>query len=200
MRATGSGNDDPMSPTRPRLVAAASEDGSLTVGLGPLADWARTAGGGVLDGPVTRRLVDIVGDRYSVTVSSTQVVSRGLLRRSRVRWADAEAVVVEPLAAVAARRLVGRTSRSIVGRAVPVPGLRWAAQRVVDRVADVGAGLAAGLPLGLPTALVEVRDHRGGGVILEGPMALTAMLCQRLTDMAVAEAHLHDVQVVVAGK
>jgi len=173
-------------------------DGPFVAGLGPLLDGLGRRAGGVLHGPRARRVIGAVGNRYSVRVDPTRVQSRGIIRTHTARWDDTEAVVLEPMAAMAARRLIGRTAGTLVGRWVPIPGLRWLAGKVVDRLAGVVADVSTTVINGSPSVLVGVRTTSGDGVRLEGPLALTSLLSRGLTEAVVGEAVRRGIPVEVA--
>lgn len=174
-------------------------DEPFTAGLQPLLRGLADAVGGPLAGRRATAVIGMVGDRFTVTVDGDGVVSRGLLRHHRASWGDAEAVLVEPMAAMAVRRLLARTASRAVARMVPIPGLHWVAQRVADMVldpiADVAAPAAAKAVDGLPAVLVGVRTSVGESVRLEGPLALTSLLSRGLTEVALDHAARRDVPV-----
>jgi len=166
-------------------------DEPFTAGLGPLLDGFGTALGGRLDGPRSRRVIRIVGDRWSVTVGPDGVTSRGWFRRHHVAWDEATVVRLEPVEAVATQRLVA----TLLLRRVPVPGLHWLAAQVVDRLAEVLVHGAARMVGDTPHVLVGVGSDDGEDVALEGPLALASLLSRGLTVATVAEAERRGVAV-----
>lgn len=156
----------------------------FSAGLGPLLDGLCSAIDGVADGRLARGVIAAVGDRISVTVGPDGVTSRGWLRTHQVAWADAEAVVLEPVQGMATRRVVA----AMLLRRVPVPGLRWLVGRVVDPLAAAAAHRSTDLFEDVPQVLVAVRERDGEGVRLEGELALVSLLSRGLTVAAVEEA------------
>ena len=198
---------DPLTPPDSRLERVRATlhpapelplEGPFVAGLGPLLDDLGRRAGGVLHGPRARRVIAAVGNRYSVRVDPTRVQSRGIIRYHTAWWEEVEAVELEPMAAMAARRLVGRTAGTLVGRWVPIPGLRWLAGRVVDRLAGVVADVSTTVIDDSPSVLVRVRTRSGDGVRLEGPLALTSLLSRGLTEAVVGEAVRRGIPVEVA--
>lgn len=166
-------------------------DERFTAGLGPLLDGLGQAVGGALDGRRARRVIRVVGDRWSVTVGPDEVTSRGWLRRHRVAWEDATAVRLEAVEAVATQRLVA----SLLLRRVPVPGLHWLAAKVVGLLAGAIAGSATRMIGDTPHLLAGVESRSGEGVQLAGPLALASLLSRGLTVVAVDEAERRGIPV-----
>lgn len=137
------------------------------------------------------RLANLVGDRFTVVVDAEGVRTRGWIRRHEVRWEDAREVVLEPMEAMAVRRV----GAALVARRVPVPVISSLAVRVADGLAQPIAEAADRLVTGLPAVLVEIRSTRGEGIALDGPLALVSLLSRGLTEVVMDQAERHDVPI-----
>lgn len=163
-------------------TAVGEEDGNtFEVGLGPLLEDLAARVGGILDGPRARRVRSLIGDRYTIAVTSEEIRTRGIVRTHHARWSQIETILLEPVTAMAARRVVGHAAGRLVRRYVPIPGLRWLAQQVVSVVVDPVADLAGRAGEDLPAVFVAAREHDGDGVELDGMLALTSLLSGDLT-------------------
>jgi hypothetical protein len=164
-------------------------DRPFTAGLGPLLTGMGGVVGGVLRSRRARWVVGLVGDRYTITVAPEGISARGLIRTRQVAWADAEAVELESLTVLLARRVVAGTASTVAGRVVRVPGLRWLLRRAIEALGDVIAGAAGRATADdVPQTLVAVRSRRGRGIELGGPLALTSALSRGLTLAALDRA------------
>lgn len=164
--------------------------GTFSAGLGSALRALDASALGAAAETARQRLLDVVDDRFTVTVTDEAISVRGLLRHHRVRWRDAEEVVVEPVEAMALRRL----GAAVVARRVPVPVLGGLVARLADHlVAPVAAG-ADRLVDGLPAVVVQVRGRRGE-VTLDGPLALVPLLSAGLTEVVLDQAERRGVTI-----
>lgn len=164
-------------------------DDAFEAGLRPLVRRARRLLGA--DPGLPWPLGGLVG-RATVRVSAQEVAATGLLHTRRVRWADATAVEVTPMTALAVQQL----GAALTARLVPLPGVHEAVERVADPVVDRLAAWTTAIAGGAPVVVTAVRSRRRHDIELTGPLALVTLLSRALTDVLVAEAAARDVPVV----
>lgn len=170
----------------------------FSAGLVPLLQaWAELADPeGFLTDSRVQRVLGVLGDRFSITISPDGLTVRGLLRRRHTPWRHVRALeyidrytmlrdhVLERLVADAVRRV-----------GLPIPGLSWLLRRIIGALEHlVPDEEMATLADAGGSALLRV-DRRGFDLELGGALALVAFLSPVLSEVAATEAAARGITV-----
>lgn len=175
-------------------------EGSHTVGLGPLlqrfldvTDWL------ALPERAVRRVLDLVADRYTLTVSHDGLMLRGFHRRRHTEWADVTGITVtnryEALKSGAIVRIIDNSVQ------LPIPGLRWLLRTIFGALTRRLERLLLGedeVRAWRATAGPVVTDivRRGVDFDLNGPLLIVALLAKGTTAAVVAGAEARSIPII----
>ena len=194
-------NPDVVDPARlPALLARLDPPPPLplsapfSAGLGPLLGrWIEIEPEGVLADSRARRVVRLVGSRFTITVSDETITVTGLFRSRSTPWSRVQEATMEDRYDLFTQRVIAGSVAMLLGRGLlPIPGLSWLLRGVI--------GLMEGL---VPDAWRDSMRHESGRALasirrsaaldieLAGPLALVAFLSEGLSAAVadVAERH-----------
>ena len=155
-----------------------------------------------------RKVLDLIGDRISISVGPKGITVRSLIRRKHTPWKRVQSVTVESRYEMLRGDGVAKLMDSVRSAIVPfpVPGLSWLLRRVCNSI-------AAFLEHRMATEeqVAALRESGGGRVMLgikrwgrdielDGPLLLVAMLSPGLADAIELEARARAINVEVAGQ
>jgi len=187
-------------PTPPVPLTDVHEAGlvALLRRLGELADTS------LLEDKRARRVLDLVGDRLSISVGPDGITVRSLLRRRHTPWKRVQAITVESRYDLVRGDGLAKMTESIKSAVVPfpIPGLSWLLRRVTN-------GIGNWLEQRMMTD-EKIENMRGGGgnvllgikrrgrdIELDGPLFVLAMLAPGVSDAIEQEARARGIQVDV---
>ncbi|WP_040495048.1 hypothetical protein [Ilumatobacter nonamiensis] len=156
----------------------------FTAGLGPLLGrWIDAEPDGVLADGRTRRVLDLIGSRFTVTVSDEAISITGLVRSRNTKWDRVQEVVLEDRYTVFTDRVVAGSVSLLLGRRLlPIPGLGWLLRGVIGLVESmIPDGWRASMQHESGRAFASIRRSMARDVELAGPLALVAFLSEGLT-------------------
>jgi hypothetical protein len=172
------------------------------VGLVSLMDrFAEMGDTGVLDDKRTRKVLDLVGDRLSISVSPDGITVRSLLRRKHTPWKRVQGVTVEGRYDLVRSDGIAKLLEGVQSP-FPVPGLGWLLRRVTK-------GIAVWLERRLMTEEGIAAAHDSGGIVLlgiqrwgrdiefDGPLLLVAFMAPGLAEAVEQEATRRGIPVEV---
>jgi hypothetical protein len=185
-------------PTPPVPLTAAHEVGfaSLLRRLGEIADT------GLLEDRRARRVLDLVGDRLSISVGPDGITVRSLVRRRHTPWRRVQRLTFEGrydlLRGDGLAKLVEDVRTSLLP--LPIPGLSWLLRRVLGGIANwlehrfFTPEQVDALRQGAGNALLRVQ-RRGRDIELSGALLLVSLLAPGLSEAAEQEARRRGVEV-----
>ena len=158
---------------------------------------------GLLRDRRVRRVLDLVGDRLSVTVGPDGITVRGLLRSRHTPWKRIQQLTFTSRYDQWRGKLVTDLADDVSGRMIPfpVPGLKWLLGRIVDGIASVvedrvfTAEELEKLRVRLGHSLTDI-ERRGLDIELAGPLRVLMFLSFGLSEAVKAEAANRGVKVV----
>lgn len=149
-----------------------------------------------------RRVLELLGDRGSVTVGPEGITVYGLLRRRHTPWHKVKSLTFGNRYELLKAGALERWADDVTGTAgLPIPGLRWLVARLIGGISgwleqrlfeDDAVGRLreqSGL------ALTDI-DRRGFDIELSGLPLVVSLLGIGLNDAILAEARLRGVAVV----
>ena len=187
-------------PTPPVPLTGVHEAGlvALLHRLGELADTS------LLEDKRARRVLDLIGDRLSISVGPDGITVRSLLRRRHTPWKRVQAITVESRYDLVRGDGLAKMTDSLKSAVMPfpIPGLSWLIRRVTN-------GIANWLEQRMMTD-DQVERMRGGGgnvvlgikrrgrdIELDGPLFVLVMLAPGVSDAIEQEARARGIQVDV---
>jgi hypothetical protein len=184
-------------PTPPVPLTEKHEVGlvALLRRLGELADT------GLLEDRRTRRVLDLVGDRLSISAGPDGITVRSLLRRRHTPWKRVKGVTVEGRYDLVRGDGMAKLLDGIRSP-FPIPGLRWLLRRITKGIAQwlerrfMSDESVATAREGSGTVLVGVKRW-GRDIELEGPLLLVALLAPGLAEAVEQEARQRGIPVEV---
>lgn len=156
----------------------------FTAGLGPLLNrWIAAEPDGVLADGRTRRVIDLIGSRFTVTVSNDAISITGLVRTRDTNWSRVQEVVLEDRYTLFTDRVVAGSVSMLIGRRLlPIPGLGWLLRGLIGLVESmIPDGWRASMQHESGRAFASIRRSMARDVELAGPLALVAFLSEGLT-------------------
>lgn len=180
----------------PSLPVAASH----TVGLGPLLQrFLDVTDPPALPERAVRRVLDLVTDRYTLTVAPDGLTLRGFRQRRSTTWDEVTGITVtnryEALKSGAIMRIINNSVQ------IPIPGLRWLLRTIFGALTRRLERLLLGedeVRAWRATAGPVVTDvvRRGVDFDLNGPLLIVALLAKGTTAAMVAEAEARSIPII----
>ncbi|MGI9015561.1 MAG: PH domain-containing protein [Euzebya sp.] len=161
---------------------------SFQAGLAPLLRALGQAAGGILAGRKARRVLDLIGDRFTVSVSPDGITARSIVRRRTMRWDEMESIQASGLGFMIGRHVVGRLLDGTVGRYVRIPGLRWLARRVARTLVDFATRLSVRPHDDNALVIVGATAQDESDVTFDGLLGLVVVLSRGFNDAVFFEA------------
>lgn len=149
-----------------------------------------------------RRVLDVLGDRGSITVGPDGITVYGLLRRRHTPWDKVKSLTFGNRYELLKAGALERWADDVAGAVgLPIPGLRWVVARLIggigrwleQRLLEDDAVERLREQSGL--ALTDV-DRRGFDIELSGLPLVVSLLGIGLNDAILGEARLRGVAVV----
>jgi PH (Pleckstrin Homology) domain-containing protein len=168
--------------------------------LDRFAEMADT-GAGVLEDKRTRKIMDLVGDRLSISVSPDGITVRSLLRRKHTPWKRVQGVTIEGRYDLVRNDGMAKLLEGVQSP-FPVPGLGWLLRRVTK-------GIAVWVERRLMTEEGVAAAHQSSGIVLlgvkrwgrdielDGPLLLVAFMAPGLAVAVEQEARMRGIPVEV---
>lgn len=184
-------------PTPPVPLTEKHEVGlvALVRRLGEMADAS------LLEDRRARRVLDLVGDRLSISAGPDGITVRSLLRRRHTPWKRIQRLTIQGRYELARGDGVAMLMESIRSNIVPfpIPGLGWLLRRVTN-------GIANWLESHMDEDEINAMREEGGSVLLgiqrrgrdielEGPLLLVALLSPGLSEALEQEARARGIPV-----
>jgi hypothetical protein len=186
-------------PTPPLPLTAVHESGfvSLLVGLD------KQVGGGLTDDSRVRRILDLVGDRLSLSVGPDGITVRGLLRRRRTAWKHVEHLTFSGRYELVRSDYLAKLMDDIKSKVgLPIPGLSWLIRKVVTSIANwlekrvFTPEEVESLKESGGNVLVAIQ-RRGRDIELSGPLLLVSILAPGFSEAVEQEARARGIDVEV---
>lgn len=185
-------------PTPPLPLTAVHETGFVS--LLRRLDEVDNEGRLLQDGKV-RRILDLVGDRLSLSVGPDGITVRGLLRRRHTAWKHVEHLTVGGRYDLIRGDGLAKIINDIKAKVgLPIPGLSWLIRKVVNGLAnwlekkvftpeEIESFRAGG-----GTALLAIQ-RRGRDIELSGPLLLVSILAPGFSEAVEFEARARKIEV-----
>lgn len=180
----------------PALPVAASH----TVGLGPLLQrFLDVTDPPALPERAVRRVLDLVTDRYTLSIAPDGLTLRGFRQRRATAWDEVTGITVtnryEALKSGAIMRIINNSVQ------IPIPGLRWLLRTIFGALTRRLERLLLGedeVRAWRATAGPVVTDivRRGVDFDLNGPLLIVALLAKGTTAAVVAEAEARSIPII----
>ncbi len=171
-----------------------------TVGLGPLLQrFLDVTDPPALPERAVRRVLDLVSDRYTLTIDPDGLILRGFRQRRHTPWDDVTGITVtnryESLKSGAIMRIIDNSVQ------VPIPGLRWLLRAIFGALTRRLERLLLGedeVRAWRATAGPVVTDivRRGVDFDLNGPLLIVSLLAKGTTAAVVAEAEARSIPII----
>jgi hypothetical protein len=188
-------------PTPPVPLNAVHEVGfvSLLRRLGEVGDT------GLLEDSRARRILDLVGDRLSISAGPDGITTRSLVRRRHTPWSKVQRLTFggryDLLRGDGLTKLVDDIKSRMIP--IPIPGLSWLLRRVVGGLASwleqkfFTEDQIEALRSGAGNALLGV-GRRGFDIELSGPLLLVSILAPGLSEAVEQEARARGIGIEVS--
>ena len=184
----------------PPLPLTAPHQISLTVVALRLSGFSKDP---LLEDRRVKRVMDLLGDRLTVTVSPDGITVRGLLRTRHTPWTKMQQLTFLNRYDLVKGGLVARLADDIAGKIlpIPVPGLAWLLRRIVGTVGNIYGRRALTpeeqeeLRAGLGHALTDI-ERRGLDIELAGALRVLMFFSYGLSAAIEAEAAARGIKVV----
>jgi PH (Pleckstrin Homology) domain-containing protein len=182
-------------PTPPVPLTEKHEVGLVSLLNSELADT------GLTDDSRTRRVLELVGDRLSISVGPDGITVRSLLRRKHTPWKRVQGVSVEGRYDLVRSDGMAKLLEGVQSP-FPVPGLGWLLRRLTRGIAlwverrlmteeDVAAAQASG-----GTVLLGIQRW-GRDIEFDGPLLMVSFLAPGLAEAVEQEARRRGIPVDV---
>ena len=186
-------------PTPPVPLTEKHEVGlvALLRRLGELADT------GLLEDRRTRRVLDLVGDRLSISAGPDGLTVRSLLRRRHTPWKRVQQISVQGRYDFVRSGGMTKLLEGIQSP-FPIPGLGWLLRRVAKGIVQqlerrfMSEELVATAREGSGILLLGIK-RRGRDIELEGPVLTVSLLAPGLAEAVEQEARNRGIPVEVVG-
>jgi hypothetical protein len=188
-------------PTPPVPLTAVHEVGfvSLLRRLGEVADT------GLLEDSRARRILDLVGDRLSISAGPDGITVRSLVRRRHTPWSKVQRLTLggryDLLRGDGLAKLVEDVKSRMIP--IPIPGLSWLLRRVVGGIANwleqkfFTEDQIEALRGGVGNAVLGIQ-RRGFDIELSGPLLLVSILAPGLSEAVEQEARARGIEIEVS--
>lgn len=156
----------------------------FTAGLRSLLGrWVDAQPSGVLADRRTRRVLEMVGSRFTVTVTDETISITGLIRTRDTKWSRVQEVVLEDRYTLFTDQVVAGSVAMLLGRRLlPIPGLGWLLRGVIGLMESmIPDGWRNSMQHESGHAFSSIRRSMARDVELAGPLALVAFLSEGLT-------------------
>jgi|GEM_PF-3424229 len=168
----------------------------FSAGLGPLLGrWIDIEPDGVLADSRAKRVIDLIGSRFTIIVSVDAVTVTGLFRTRETPWSKVQEVRLEDRYELFSRRVMAGTVAMLLGRGrLPIPGLGWLLRGVIGLMENlIPRAWRDSMRHESGEALASIRRSFSRDVELAGPLALVAFLSEGLTAAVADVADRNDV-------
>ncbi len=163
----------------------------------------KVEGTGLTDQAVVRRILDLVGDRLSLSVGPDGITVRGLLRRRRTAWNHVEHLTFAGRYDMLRSGDLTKIMDDIKAKVgLPIPGLSWLIRKVVNGIANwlekkiFTAEEVESLKGTGGNALLAIQ-RRGRDIELSGPLLLVSILAPGFSEAVEQEARTRGIDVEV---
>jgi len=182
----------------PSVPLAAKHEVGLVALLRRLGELSDTS---LLEDKRARRVLDLVGDRLSISAGPDGITVRSLLRRRHTPWKRIQRLTIQGRYDLIRGDGLAKLMESIRSNFVPfpIPGLGWLLRRVTNGIAN---WLESRMDEDEISALQEeggsvllAIQRRGRDIELEGPLLLVAMLSPGLSEALEQEARARGIPV-----
>jgi hypothetical protein len=186
-------------PTPPLPLVDTHEAGFVAL----LRRLDKNEGTDLTDQTVVRRILDLVGDRLTLSVGQDGITVRGLLRRRHTPWDRVEHLSFAGRYDMLRSGYLTRIMNDIRSRVgLPIPGLSWLIRRVVNGIANwlekhiFTPEEIETLRVGSGNVLVAIQ-RRGRDITLSGPLLLVSILAPGFSEAVEQDARNRGIAVEV---
>lgn len=186
-------------PTPPLPLTDAHEAGFTSL----IRRLDKVEGTGLTDQAVVRRILDLVGDRLSLSVAPDGITVRGLLRRRRTAWNHVEHLTFGGRYDLVRSDGLTKIIDDVKARVgLPIPGLSWLIRKVVNGIANwlekriFTAEEIESLKETGGNALLAIQ-RRGRDIELSGPLLLVSIIAPGFSEAVEQEARARGIAVDV---
>lgn len=168
----------------------------FSAGLGPLLGrWIATEPVGILADRRASRVLDLLGSRFTITVSDVGISVTGLILTRDTPWDRVQEVKLEDRYDLFTDRVVAGSVSMLLGRGLlPIPGLGWLLRGVIGLMENlVPDQWSDSMRDQSGQALATIKRSMARDVELSGPLALVAFLSEGLTVAVADVAERRDV-------
>ena len=163
----------------------------------------KVEGTNLTDQAAVRRILDLVGDRLTLSVGPEGITVRGLLRRRRTAWNHVEHLTFAGRYDMLRSGYLTKIMDDIKTRVgLPIPGLSWLIRKVVNGIANwlekriFTPEEIEGLQVGSGNVLLAIQ-RRGRDIELSGPLLLVSILAPGFSEAVEQEARSRGIAVDV---
>ena len=186
-------------PTPPLPLTAVHEAGFVTL----LRRFGEAAEEKLVQDSRVNRVLDLVGDRLSVSVGPDGITVRGLLRRRRTSWGHIQRLTFGRRYDLVQADGLNKLAQDIKDKlGLPIPGLSWLIRKVVYGIANFveqrmfTEEQVATLREQGGNALLAIQ-RRGRDIELSGPLLLVSILAPGFSAAAEQEARSRGIAVEI---
>ena len=186
-------------PTPPLPLTAVHEAGFVSL----LRRMDKVNGTTMTEEGLVRRVLDLVGDRLSLSVGPDGVTVRGLLRRRRTAWKHVEHLTFGGRYDLLRSDGLAKIMDDIKAKVgLPIPGLSWLIRKVVNGLANwlekrvFTPEEVESLKVGAGNALLAIQ-RRGRDIELSGPLLLVSILAPGFSEAVEQESRTRGIDVEV---
>lgn len=163
----------------------------------------KVEGTGLTDQAVVRRILDLVGDRLSLSVGPDGIMVRGLLSRRRTAWNHVQHLTFGNRYDLVRSDGLAKIINDIKARVgLPIPGLSWLIRKIVNGLANwlekriFAPEEIESLKETGGNALLAIQ-RRGRDIELSGPLLLVSILAPGFSEAVEHEARDRGIAVGV---
>ena len=189
-------------PTPPLPLTAVHEAGFAAL----IRRLDKVEGTNLTDQAVVRRILDLVGDRLTLSVGPDGITVRGLIRRRRTAWNHVEHLTLAGRYEMLRSGYLTKIMEDIKSRVgLPIPGLSWLIRKVVNGIANwleqkiFTPEEVESLRVGSGNVLMAIQ-RRGRDIELSGPLLLVSILAPGFSEAVEHEARGRGIDVEVEAK
>lgn len=186
-------------PTPPLPLTDVHESGFVAV----LRRLDKEAGDGMTDQGAVRRILDLVGDRLSLSVGPDGITVRGLLRRRRTAWKHVEHLTFGGRYELLRSDYLTKVADDIKAKVgLPIPGLSWLIRKVVNGITNwlearfFTEEEIESLRVGAGNVLMAIQ-RRGRDIELSSSLLLVSILAPGFSDAVEYEARARGIEIEV---
>ncbi|HEV3363729.1 MAG TPA: PH domain-containing protein [Acidimicrobiia bacterium] len=166
----------------------------------------KVEGTGLTDSALVRRILDLVGDRLTLSVGPDGITVRGLVRRRHTSWNHVEHLTFAGRYDMLRSGYLTKIIDDIKTRlGLPIPGLSWLIRKVVNGIANwlekkiFTAEEIDSLKETGGNALLAIQ-RRGRDIELSGPLLLVSIMAPGFSEAVEREARSRGLEVEVEAK